>query len=180
MNINYNRRHYVFTNQPTNVGSGQIVGRYVVGVIDSPDDTDDEPELIPARGTITFTPSIGYVPNSTTEIPMTIMKAPITGVLDSEGYLCTPDNSVSPEGGLTRGIKLFATDVGQVTGWTYSVKYSFTPVGTVSPHIPDHPLSVPDKSTQDLTAVAPTPYAPVIGIPQWNLRFFVLRVWQDL
>lgn len=29
---------------PTNVGSGRIVGRYVVGVIDSPDDTDDEPE----------------------------------------------------------------------------------------------------------------------------------------
>lgn len=151
---------------PTNVGSGQIVGRYVVGVIDSPDDTDDEPELIPARGTITFTPSIGYVPNSTTEIPMTIMKAPITGVLDSEGYLCTPDNTTTPEGGLSRGVKLFATDVGQVTGWTYSVKYSFTPVGTVSPHIPDHTLTVPDKSIQDLSKVAPTPYAPVIGIPQ--------------
>lgn len=151
---------------PTNVGSGRIVGRYVVGVIDSPDDTDDEPELIPARGTITFTPSIGYVPNSTTEIPMTIMKAPITGVLDSEGYLCTPDNTISPEGGLTRGVKLFATDVGQVTGWTYSVKYSFTPVGTVSPHIPDHTLTVPDKSIQDLSKVAPTPYAPVLGIPQ--------------
>lgn len=93
------------------------------------------------------------------------MQAPITGVLDSEGYLCTPDNS-NTVGGLTRGVKLFATDVGQVTGWTYTVKYSFTPVGTIVPSIPEHPLSVPNQSTRDLSKIAPTPPAPVMGIPQ--------------
>lgn len=160
---------------PTNVGSGRIVGRFVVGIIDSPNDLDDEPELIPAQGTITFTPNIKYIPNSTTEIPMTIMQAPITGVLDSEGYLCTPDNS-NTVGGLTRGVKLFATDVGQVTGWTYTVKYSFTPVGTIVPSIPEHPLTVPDQSTRDLSKIAPTPYAPVIGIPQ--IEATALRVEQ--
>lgn len=149
---------------PIDVGTGTITGRFVIGVIDSPFDADNDPELIPAQGRISFTPSIGYVPNSSNNPAMTIMKSTITGVLDSEGYLCTPDNT-SPTG-YSRGVNLFATDVGQVTNWTYNVKYSFSTVNGVTSSIPDHPISVPSGSVQDLTTLVKVPSSPGIGIPQ--------------
>lgn len=152
---------------PTGVGTGTINGRFVLGVIDSPYDDDNDPELIPAQGRITFVPNIPYdpyVPDAIDGVPMTILRASITGVLDSEGYLCTPDNT-SPSG-FTRGVKLFSTDTGMVTNWTYTVKYSFTSVNNVSGIVPDHPLSVPNGSTQDLTTIVRVPSSPGVGTPQ--------------
>ena len=149
---------------PTGVGTGLITGRFVIGVIDSPIDDDLDPELIPAQGRISFTPSITYVPKHSDEFPVTILKSTITGILDEEGYLCIPDNT-SPTG-FTRGVRLFATDVGSVKNWTYNVKYSFSTHNGITPNIADHPISVPEGVERDLTDVVRVPSSPGVGIPQ--------------
>lgn len=149
---------------PTGVGTGLVTGRFVIGVIDSPIDDDLDPELIPAQGRISFTPSITYVPKHSDEFPVTILKSTITGILDQEGYLCTPDNT-SPTG-FTRGVRLFATDVGSVKNWTYNVKYSFSTHNGITPNIADHPISVPEGVERDLTDVVRIPSSPGMGVPQ--------------
>lgn len=47
---------------PTNVDTGRVEGRFIVGVVDGPDG-DLDPDGIPAAGTVTFTASVPYLPN---------------------------------------------------------------------------------------------------------------------
>ena len=89
---------------PANVNTGLVTGRFVVGVADGPD-ADAEPDVIPAQGTVTFTASVPYLPNPTaTPAPVTILKAPIVGVLDGDGYLCVPDPGDPLKAGARGGV----------------------------------------------------------------------------
>lgn len=152
--------------KPTNMGTGRVVGQFGVGVVDGLD-LDDEPDVVPLSGTVTFTPSVPYLPNnSALPNPITIMTAPIKGVLDHEGYLCTPSSDgVTP---LYRGVRLFATDDPDmsVENWTYSVAYSFGAVNGVTPVMKAHSVSLPEDSVIDLTRVGEVPSSPGVGTPQ--------------
>lgn len=150
---------------PANVNTGLVTGRFLVGVIDGPD-SDDEPDGISATGTVTFTASVPYLPNPTAApAPMTILKAPIIGVLDDAGYLCVqlPDGSPG-----ARGVRLVATDDDDlsVQGWTWNVTYTFGTVNGVRPVIATHSMALPSDSSIDLTTVVKVPSSTGIGTVQ--------------
>lgn len=152
--------------KPENTGTGLVVGQFGLGVADSAD-ADMEPEVIPLAGTITFTPSVPYLPNPTAAPnPITIVTSPITAVLDNEGFLCTP----GPDGTTPyyRGIRLFATDDPDlsVLDWTWSVVYTFQAVRGITPRIPAHAMALLEGETRDLATVVPVPSSPGIGTPQ--------------
>lgn len=150
---------------PANVDTGKVEGRFVVGVIDGPD-PDDEPDAIPAQGTITFAASVPYLPNPTANpAPVTILKAPIVAVLDAEGYLSArlPDGTAG-----ARGVRLIATDDPDlsVQGWTWTVTYAFENVNGVRPQIAAHSMALPTGATVDLTSVVKVPSSTGIGVEQ--------------
>lgn len=150
---------------PANVDTGLVTGRFLVGVIDGPD-PDDEPDGLPAQGTITFTASVPYLPNPTADpAPVTILKAPIVGILDSEGYLCVrkPDGTAG-----ARGVRLVATDDPDlaVQGWTWTVTYTFENVNGVTPRIATHSMALPTDAIVDLTSVMKVPSSTGIGVEQ--------------
>lgn len=152
---------------PTNAGTGLVTGRFIVGVADG-DDADFEPDGIPAQGRITFVASVPYVPDPTAAPdPVTILKVPIIGILDEDGYLCTPDPA-APEFPGTRGLRLVATDDEDfsVTGWTWNVSYAFQPVNGVTPTVAAHSMALPVGSTVDLTSVVKVPSSTGIGLEQ--------------
>lgn len=150
---------------PANVDTGLVTGRFLVGVIDGPD-PDDDPDGLPAQGTITFTASVPYLPNPTADpAPVTILKAPIVGALDSDGYLCVrgADGTVG-----ARGVRLVATDDPDlsVQGWTWTVTYAFETVNGVRPQIASHSMALPADATVDLTTVVRVPSSTGIGVEQ--------------
>lgn len=152
---------------PTNVDTGRVEGRFIVGVVDGPDG-DLDPDGIPAQGTVTFTASVPYLPNPfAAPSPVTILKAPIIGVLDAEGYLCTPDPADPSKPGY-RGLRLIATDDPDlsVTGWTWTVTYNFQRVSGTALSIASHSMALPSGSTVDLTTVVKVPSSNGIGIEQ--------------
>lgn len=108
------------------LATNNVTGQFIVGVSDGPDG-DDEPDLIPARGTVVFTASVPYLLNLTaTPNPVAILHTAITAVLDDKGYLCTPEADDPTKPG-RRGIRLIATDDPGVstTGWTWTATPRF-------------------------------------------------------
>lgn len=152
---------------PTNVSTGKVAGRFIVGVADGPD-PDDEPDALPARGKITFTSSVPYLPSPTAApSPATVLKVPIIAVLDDEGFLCTPDPADPSKAG-QRGIRLIATDDPDlsVQGWTWTVTYAFEAVNGVRPSIQSHAMALPAGAVVDLTSVVKVPSSTGIGTEQ--------------
>lgn len=142
---------------PTNVGFGTVVGQFILDVVDS-GDAGQDPDFVPASGTITFTASVpkvldaGAAPN-----PVTIVRWQITGILDSNGFLCTPDPSDPTIAG-AQGIKLIATDDADLNpvNWTWTVSYSLVgPDGSRLGSPRGHSMALPQGTTVDLTLVQP-------------------------
>lgn len=154
---------------PSSLASGRIVGQFIIGVVDGPD-PDDEPDVIPARGTVTFTPGYQYNPSVVGDPnPYTLLPYPIVGVLDEEGHLCTPDPADPSKPG-TRGVRLFATDdpALSVQGWTWTATTRFTTSQgiTISATVPPATFAVPTGSTQDLAHLVKMPASPGVGTEQ--------------
>jgi hypothetical protein len=150
---------------PSNVSTGRVEGRFIVGVQDGPD-VDSDPDFIAAQGTIDFTASVPYLPNPTADpAPVTLLKTAIRGVLDTEGYLCTMLADGSPG---VRGMRLVATDDPDllVQNWTWAVAYRFTPVNGSTPAIAAHAIALPSDTTVDLTTAVKVPASPGVGLPQ--------------
>ena len=151
---------------PDNVQTGIVTGRYIVDVIDGAD-ANLEPDAVPVQGRIVFTASVPYLQNpAALPVPVTIMRAPIIGVLDADGYLCTPyPGTLEP---LYRGVHLIATDDPDLVpqNWTWDVTYMFDPVGGKKLDIPPHGFALPTGSTVDLTNVAKVPSSPGYSLPQ--------------
>lgn len=151
---------------PAELSTGMVHGRFIVAMING-DDTDQEPEVIPASGKIVFKASVPYVPVPvTSEGPVTVLKGPITGVLDSDGYLCTPHPVTSKP--MYRGVKLLATDDPDmaVTDWTWTAEYRLDSVGAVTLAIAAHSFALPSGSEVDLTTLVKVPSSPGYGLPQ--------------
>lgn len=141
------------------VSTGKVEGQFIVGVIDGPDE-DDEPDLIPATGTITFTTNVPYFPVPAGEPnPFTILRTTMVGVLDDEGYLCTPSTAFNEPP--RRGFKLIATDSENlsVVDWTWTATPMFKDVNGTSlgSAIPAFSFHVPSGSVQDLTELVKLP-----------------------
>jgi len=143
-----------------------VTGQFLVGIVDGVDG-DQEPDAVPASGTVTFTASVPYLPDPTgTPDPATILTTSVVAVLDSAGYLCTPQR-----GTLTpayRGVRLIATDDPDlsVEGWTWNAVYNFAPVNGTAVAIPTHSLAVPAGTSIDLAVAVKVPSSNGIGIEQ--------------
>ena len=153
----------------SSVSTGRVVGRFAVGVVDG-EDEGDEPDLIAAKGTITFTASIPYMPNGSADPdPVTILKTSIVTVLDDEGYLCTP-NPANPSVAGRRGVRLFATDDEDagVVGWTWNATPRFVDKnGSVLANtVPTFSFALPSGAEVDLTRVVKIPSSTGIGKEQ--------------
>lgn len=153
----------------SNLSSGRITARYALGVVDGPD-PDDEPELIPAAGTVRFVPKVPYLVNVTADpAPLIALPAEVVGILDSEGYLCTP-NPTDPTKPGVRGVRLFATDDpdGGVTGWTWeATPRLITPAGiTLAGALPTTSFALPSGAALDLATITKVPASPGVGTDQ--------------
>jgi hypothetical protein len=72
---------------PSNVNHGTVVGQFLLAYADSVD-AGDQPDGIPAKGSIYFRPSpIKLLNGSSSPNPVTILPAVVECQLDSEGYL---------------------------------------------------------------------------------------------
>ena len=140
--------------------TGLIVGRFLSVVADSADDTDQEPEIVPMSGTVTFTPQVSAVKVvEGADVPATVNVAPVSATLDSEGYLSRNGQ---------RGIRLLATDgPTNPTGFTYQVSFALTLGGgaAVVKYNP-FPVQVPSGRTVDLTVAAPVPSSSGVSMVQ--------------
>lgn len=108
---------------PSNLQTGRVEWRAVADIIDS-DDPDTEPDIIPAQGEVWFDAEVSYWPAGTANTgPMTIVHVQKVGVLDNDGFLCSPDPRDPSKPGPNRFMRLYATndpDYG-VTGWKWKV-----------------------------------------------------------
>lgn len=148
---------------PANVSTGLVTGRFLVGVTDGPDQ-DQDPDGIAATGTVTFTAAVPYLADPTAST--VILNTKVVGVLDVEGYLCTPvQGTLDPA---YRGVRLIATDDPDVstTGWTWNVSYQFGKVNKETLTIPGHGLAVLSNGTVDLSAAVTVPSSPGLGTEQ--------------
>lgn len=106
---------------PSNLQTGRVEWRAVADIIDS-DDPDTEPDIIPAQGEVWFDAEVSYWPAGTAEGgPLTIVHVQKVGIIDSDGFLCSPDPRDPSKPGPNRFLRLFASndpDYG-VTGWKW-------------------------------------------------------------
>lgn len=144
---------------------GQVVGRLVTLVVDT-NDPDQNPDLVPLAGKVTFTLNVPRV--NELAIPQVIASTPLVAILDENGYLATPDGS-SSDVVLYQGVNLPANnDPGlNPTDTQYTVSYSLTVKGTTTQvAIPNHLLVLPAGTTIDLATMIPPASAPPMSIAQ--------------
>lgn len=109
---------------PSNIQTGTVVGRLLSPTVDGPLPGADK-TAVPSDVVVEFVPSLLRIPApAATPGPVTFLAGtsnrPVMGVIDSEGYLSTPDpeNSEIPQ---FRGVRLVASDSGgmSVVGWEW-------------------------------------------------------------
>lgn len=154
---------------PSNIDYGTVVWRAVMDVADGVDPGTD-PDFVPPTGTVTFVASVSKVLDpGALPVPITVLRTPIIGVLDEEGYLCTADPVTRAP--LYRGVQLIATDDPDLNplNFVYNVSYQLRDSNNKTMKYPEsHLLAVPTGSTQDLTNFIEPDDAQAIGIPQAN------------
>lgn len=131
--------------------TGHVVGRFLSVVADSIDDLDQEPEVVPMSGTVTFTPQVSAVKVvEGAEEPATVNVATISAEIDEQGYLSRNGQ---------RGIRLLASDgPTNPTGFTYQVTFALSlGKGAAGVKYQGFPIHVPANGTVDLTVAAPVP-----------------------
>lgn len=151
---------------PSNIDYGTVVWRAAIDVVDS-SDPGTEPDFIPPTGTVTFVSTVGKLldPGALPD-PLTVIRDPIVGVLDDEGYLCTPDEAGLPA---YRGVQLIATDDPDLNPLNplYNVSYQLRGRNGRTLKYPEsHQIAVPTGAEVDLTNFIPPDGTQTIGIPQ--------------
>lgn len=138
--------------------TGLVTGRFLCVVADSPEDLDQEPEVVPMAGTVTFRPNVSHVKvTSGDDGPVTVSLAPITATIDSNGYLSRNGQ---------RGIRLLASDgPTNPTGFSYQVGFSLS-MGTTPVVYPEFAITVPAGESTDLTVAAPVTSTSGVAVTQ--------------
>ena len=140
-------------NIPSNVSYGTVTGRFIVAYADS-SDSGQEPDAIPAAGSVFFTASPTFIKNASADpAAVTILPAVVEATLDSDGYICGY--------GTTRGVNLVATDDpdNNPVNWTWSVTFRLTDQDGTPITVPGFSFSLPSNQTVDLTVLSPVPSA---------------------
>lgn len=149
---------------PENISTGRVEWQAISDVTDGPD-ADQKPDVIAPTGTVNFVASTTVLRNLTSAPnPVSVLRDPIVGVLDSEGYLCTPNADGTPA---YRGVELIATDDPDLNpaDWVYNVTYDLLGRNGRELELTSHQIYVPAGATVDLTSVGPVDNATAIGIP---------------
>jgi hypothetical protein len=135
---------------PSNLSYGTVTGRFLLAYAD----TNDEglnPDAVPAKGTIYFTPSPNYIKDVTASpAPVTILPASVECALDSDGYVLGYSGS--------QGVRLIATDdpQGNPVDWTWQAEFRLTDAtGSPVRTIPNFSFELPGGTTVDLTTAMP-------------------------
>lgn len=129
--------------------SGLVVGRFLCVIADSASDLDQEPEVIPMSGTVTFRPSVSTVKiTDNVNGPATVSLAPVSAEIDADGYLSRNGQ---------RGIRLLASDgPTNPSGFSYQVIFNLSlGRGQAAVAYPEFSIMVPAETTTDLTIAAP-------------------------
>lgn len=133
---------------------GTITGRLVAAVADTPDDPDVNPDIIPITGTVTFTPSVKAILVASEAI--TVVPAPITAVLDANGY-------VSLNGVQSVTVLATTSTYYNPNGWTYKVSFDNLAANGRRVTFDSYNIEVPVGATIDLSSV--TPISSSTGTP---------------
>ncbi|AVR56904.1 hypothetical protein PBI_TRISCUIT_31 [Microbacterium phage Triscuit] len=144
---------------------GQVTGRFMTAIVDSID-PGNEPDLVPLSGKVSFTLNAARVIDMSSGQPVILAPTVITGVLDDQGYLSTPNANGGTQ---YQGLWLPANnDPNQnPTETQWSVTYDLQVPGTgrvVS--LPTHLLYLPSEATVNLGAFIPPDAAPVMSAAQ--------------
>lgn len=140
----------------TSLKYATVVGRFVSITGDSPDDDDNNPDIVPLQGTVTFTakPKAVFGVGADGE-PVTInTRRRIVARLDDQGYLTV--NGV-------RGVRLLANDSPGINpaGFTYHVSFSLNDRGQQQFDYDAFDISVPYSDTpHNLLTLSPVPANP--------------------
>jgi hypothetical protein len=140
-------------NIPSNLSYGTVTGRFIVAYQDS-SDSGQEPDIIPASGSIFFTASPSLIKDITASpAPVSILPAVVEATLDSDGYLCGF--------GTTRGIVLVATDDpdGNPVDWTWRADFRLTDSTQTPLTVAPFSFELPGGTTVDLAVASPVPSA---------------------
>lgn len=145
---------------PSNIETGTVVGRLLAPTVDGPLPGTDK-AAVPSNVVVDFAPSLARIPApAATPGPVTFLTGtarPVTGVIDSEGYLSTPDpdNADIPQ---FRGVRLVASnsDGMSVTGWEWLATVRLK-TGRVLFTLR---FAVPADGEVDLTNATPAPTGP--------------------
>lgn len=134
-------------NIPTNVGYGTVTGQFILAYGDS-SDGGAEPDAIPAKGSVIFTPSVSRL-RDTADV-VTILPAIVQCQLDANGFILGYTGSP--------GVSLVATNDTDMTpvDWTWQVEFRLTdadgnPVRGLNPFS----FALPQGTTVDITTVTP-------------------------
>lgn len=145
---------------------GTVVGRFLVQLADSTD-VDLKPDILPARGYLTFTPATTYANVKAAEPdPATIFPQTVYGVLDDKGYLCSVkvDSKgipVKSSSGafvpVERGIRMQASSDPNLipSNWTWNVSFNLTFNNQVISY-PSFNFTLDPNQEVDLAYVKPT------------------------
>jgi hypothetical protein len=139
---------------PSNLSYGTVTGRFLLAYADS-NDEGLNPDAVPAKGTVYFTPSPNYIKDVTASpAPVTILPASVECALDSDGYVLGYSGS--------QGVRLLATDDpdGNPVDWTWTVEFRLTDAtGSPVRTVPNFSFELPGGTTVDLTTAMPVPDA---------------------
>jgi hypothetical protein len=134
---------------PTNVSYGTVTGRFLLAYADS-SDAGPEPDAVPAKGFVIFTPSpIKLLNAGALPAPVTILPAQVVANLNNDGYI---------EGYAgDAGIRLVATDDTDLNplDWTWQADFRLTDQDDVAVSIPAFSFELPSNTTVDLTTASP-------------------------
>lgn len=146
--------------------TGKVIGRFIVEVQDD-DDIDQDPQLIPATGTIMIRPSVDYLTiNDPVVGPFTTFRGPHIAILDSEGYISTA--SPTTQEPMYRGAVLWANDSKDmsVNGWTYTAHFDLKTQTGKSLDLPSTTFELATGQILDLANAIKVPATPGYGLPQ--------------
>lgn len=151
---------------PPILASGWVTHRLLLTVTDR-EDPDQEPDILAVQGNVLFRANVEYIQTRDSEgNPVTVLKGPIEGVYDNDGFLCTPDPITKVP--MYRGVKLGASDDpnSSVTGFSWTAQFNLKTINGTSLKIPSTTFLVFMGTTKDLTEVVSVPATPGYGLPQ--------------
>jgi hypothetical protein len=159
------------TDIPTQIGYGQVVGRFVRFTADTPD-PGNVPDEIPLEGTITLTPL-------TTAMRWPTAVPPRLAVADTLTCLVVDGDLYPPGGGPDAGVYVVATDQPNAVPSLVQWRANFNFAG-ISPQPNPVVFNVPAGGVVDLSIVAPVaPDPPTIVVVDPNSAIEIAQAVED-